>query len=63
MAMLEVARTIIVKCVIIWLEIILSQQKNVGKYVKFKLGPLTVTHKKFFTFRGEKFVMMLTIFH
>ena len=61
--MFEVAGRIIVKCAIIWLEIKLLQQKNVGKYVKFKLGPLTVTHKKFFTFRGEKFVMILIVFH
>ena len=28
----------------------LLKQKHVGKYLKFKVGPLTVTQKRFFTF-------------
>ena len=30
-----------------------------GKFLKFKVGPLTVTQKKFFTFRDAKLVMIL----
>ena len=30
-----------------------------GKYLKFKVDPLTVTQKKYFTFRDAKFVMTL----
>ena len=30
-----------------------------GKYLKFKLSPLTVTQKRFFTFGDGKFVMIL----
>ena len=33
--------------------------KHVGKYLKFKVGPLTVTQKRFFTFLDAKFVMIL----
>ena len=32
-----------------------------GKYLKFKVGPLTVIQKRFFTFLDAKFVMILLI--
>ena len=36
----------------------LLQQKHGEKYLKFKVDPLTVTQKKFFTFCDAKFVMI-----
>ena len=32
-----------------------------GKYLKFKVGPLTVIQKRLFTFLDAKFVMILLI--
>ena len=35
------------------------QQSHVGKYLKFKVNPLTVTKKKFFTLWDVKFLVTL----
>ena len=46
---------------IITTELTLLQQKHEGKYLKFKVGHLTVTQKKFFTFWNAKFGMILPV--
>lgn len=37
------------------------QQSYVGKYLKFKVKPLTVTKKKFFTLWDVKFLVTLYV--
>lgn len=37
------------------------QQSHVGKYLKLKVNPLTVTKKKFFTLWDVKFLVTLPI--
>ena len=52
---------VVVKCVIIYnvYKKTLLPQKDVRKYLTFNVEPLTVTQKKFITFRDAKSVMIL----
>ena len=54
--------SVLVKYVIMCLEMTLFQQKHVGKYLKLKVGLLTVTQKRLFTFWDAKFAMILPMF-
>ena len=49
---------VLVKCVVILLQVTLLQQKHLGKYLKFKVGPLTIT-ERLFTLWDAKFVIIL----
>ena len=52
---------VVVKCLIIYnvYNKTLLPQQDVGKYLTFKVEPLTLTQKKFTTFRDAKSVMIL----